>query len=76
VQPKRPLLLGDGNVRFTLLPPLQEHGFQMQVAATVPEALSQIGNRRFYLLVADLNVANLATDSKWQTQCAKPARAA
>jgi DNA-binding NtrC family response regulator len=55
---KRLLLVDDDqNVRLTLLPVLQQSGFEVQLAATVTEALEQIAKRRFDLLVSDLNVS-------------------
>ena len=55
---KRLLLVDDDqNVRLTLLPVLQQSGFEVQLAATVDEALEQIAKRKFELLVSDLNVS-------------------
>jgi two-component system response regulator HydG len=55
---KRLLLVDDDqNVRLTLLPVLQQGGFEVQLAATVDEALEQIAKRKFELLVSDLNVS-------------------
>lgn len=54
---KRLLLVDDDeNVRFALLPLLQEHGFEVQLAATVAEALKALADRKFDVLVSDLNV--------------------
>lgn len=46
----------DENVRLTLLPILQQHGFDVLLAASVNEALHAIANRRFDGLVSDLNI--------------------
>ena len=44
------------SIRLTLPPILQERGFQVQVAATVPEALAAIKARRFDVLLSDINI--------------------
>jgi DNA-binding NtrC family response regulator len=44
------------NIRLTLPPVLEEHGFQVKAAATVTEALAQINASRFDVLISDLNV--------------------
>jgi DNA-binding NtrC family response regulator len=44
------------NIRLTLPPVLEEHGFEVKAAATVTEALAQINASRFDVLVSDLNV--------------------
>ena len=44
------------SIRMTLSAILQRAGFQVTVAATVPEALEQIGKERFDLLLSDLNI--------------------
>jgi DNA-binding NtrC family response regulator len=55
---KRLLLVDDDqNIRLTLLPVLQQNGFEVQLAATVDEALEQIARHKFELLVSDLNVS-------------------
>jgi ActR/RegA family two-component response regulator len=57
-QSRRILLVDDDqNIEFTLVPVLREHGFDVKLAATVTEALRQIRNHRFDILVADLNVS-------------------
>ena len=43
-------------IRITLPPILEERGFSVAVAATVPEALARITSERFDVLIADLNV--------------------
>jgi DNA-binding NtrC family response regulator len=55
---KRLLLVDDDpNIRLTLLPVLQEHGFEVQLTSTVADALEAIANRKFDLLVSDLNIS-------------------
>jgi DNA-binding NtrC family response regulator len=44
------------NIRLTLPPVLEEHGFEVKAAATVTEALAQINASRFDVLISDLNV--------------------
>lgn len=57
-QPKRMLLVDDDkNIRETLLPVLREHGFDVHLAATIPDALRAIDHRRFELLLCDLNIS-------------------
>ena len=46
----------DATIQRTLLPVLQEHGFEVQFASTVAEALEAIRNHKFDLLVCDLNL--------------------
>ena len=57
-RPKRLLLVDDDrNIQFTLSPALQEHGYEVQIAATVVEALDQIAKSGFEVLISDLNVS-------------------
>ena len=57
-QPRRILLVDDDkDIRFTLLPVLQEHGFEVQLAASITEALGAIEKRRFEILLSDLNIS-------------------
>ncbi len=44
------------NIRLTLPPVLEEHGFEVKAAATVAEAIAQIKTSRFDVLISDLNV--------------------
>ena|ERR1700719_3094670 len=44
------------NIRLTLPPVLEQHGFEVKAAATVAEALAQINASRFDVLISDLNV--------------------
>jgi DNA-binding response OmpR family regulator len=48
------------NIRVTLSAVLQEHGFRVQTAATVPEAIDQIQGTRFDVLLCDLNISKAA----------------
>ena len=43
-------------IRVTLSAILEQHGFAVTVAATVPEALRFITQERFDVLIADLNI--------------------
>jgi DNA-binding NtrC family response regulator len=55
---RRLLLVDDENsIRLTLLPALQEHGFEVEFAATVRDAIFAIGSREFDALVCDLNIS-------------------
>jgi len=55
---KRILFVDDEpSIRLTLPPVLQEHGFEVKTAASVPEALSEIQSGRFDILLSDLNIA-------------------
>jgi len=56
--PRRRILFVDDepNIRLTLPPVLEEHGFEVKAAATVAEALAQINASRFDVLISDLNV--------------------
>jgi DNA-binding response OmpR family regulator len=45
-------------IRLTLPAILEGAGFQVVVAATVPEALSIIGSQKFDVLISDLNIGN------------------
>ena len=54
----RLLLVDDENsIRLTLVPVLQDRGFEIQVAITVGEALEAIRTCRFDGLICDLNVS-------------------
>lgn len=54
---KRVLFVDDEpNIRGTLSVILQKHGFRVQTAATVPEAINQIQTNRFDALLCDLNI--------------------
>lgn len=44
------------NIRLTLPPVLEQHGFEVKTAATVAEAVAQINASRFDVLISDLNV--------------------
>src|SRR5438876_3059885 len=44
------------SIRRTRLPILQEHGFQVQIAASVPEALTAIKAHKFDVLLSDINI--------------------
>jgi CheY-like chemotaxis protein len=39
------------------LPLLQKHGFDVRVAATVPEAVAEIENHTFDVLLSDINIS-------------------
>lgn len=44
------------NIRLTLPPVLEQHGFEVKSAASVAEAVEQIKASRFDVLISDLNV--------------------
>jgi DNA-binding NtrC family response regulator len=44
------------SIRATLPVILQKHGFRVQTAATVPEAINQIQKKQFDVLLCDLNI--------------------
>jgi DNA-binding NtrC family response regulator len=44
------------NIRLTLPPVLEQHGFEVKAAGTVAEAVSYIAASRFDVLISDLNV--------------------
>jgi ActR/RegA family two-component response regulator len=46
------------NIRLTLPHILRMHGFDVEVASTVTEALTAIQSRKFDVLVSDLNIGN------------------
>jgi len=48
----------EDNIRLTLPPIIERFGFKVTVAASVPEALSLIGERKFDVLIADLNIGH------------------
>lgn len=56
--PKTRILFADDEpaIRMTLPVILQQHGFEVSVAATVPEALAYINRESFDVLLADLNI--------------------
>jgi DNA-binding response OmpR family regulator len=55
--PLRVLFVDDENViRLTLPPILEEHGYVVDVAEAVPEALSKILSQTYDVLIADLNI--------------------
>jgi len=54
---KRLLFVDDEpNIRLTLPPILERFGFQVRLAASVPEALEAIKTHRFDVLLSDLNI--------------------
>jgi DNA-binding NtrC family response regulator len=44
------------NIRLTLPPVLEQHGFEVKAAGSVAEAVAQIKALRFDVLISDLNV--------------------
>lgn len=46
------------SIRLTLPPVLEQEGFEVRVAASVPEALVEINSYRFDVLIADLNIGS------------------
>jgi DNA-binding NtrC family response regulator len=44
------------NIRLTLPPILEQHGFEVKAAGTVAEALKEISASQFDVLISDLNV--------------------
>ena len=57
--PRKRLLFVDDepSIRLTLAPILQQNGFEVRIAATVPEALGEIRSSRFDVLLSDLNIS-------------------
>jgi ActR/RegA family two-component response regulator len=56
--PRRLLLVDDDeHVRLTLLPVLQESGFEAQLAASVEEAMEAMRTHQFDILISDLNLS-------------------
>src|SRR5438270_10566995 len=54
---RRLLFVGDEeSIRLSLPPLLQTKGFEVRVAANVPEALVEINSRYFDVLITDLNI--------------------
>jgi ActR/RegA family two-component response regulator len=57
-QSRRLLLVDDDkNIEFTLLQMLRERGFEVELTATVSEALRKIESHKFDILVSDLNLS-------------------
>jgi ActR/RegA family two-component response regulator len=55
---KRILFVDDeASIRVTLPPVLEQHGFEMRVAASVPDALFEINSHSFEVLLCDLNIS-------------------
>jgi ActR/RegA family two-component response regulator len=55
---KRILFVDDeANIRLTLPPVLEGHGFEVRVAATVADALFEINSHSFDVLLCDLNIS-------------------
>ena len=48
------------NIRHTLPAVLQQHGFDIRVASSVPEALVEISSQQFDVLISDLNIGHPA----------------
>src|SRR5947209_1004086 len=46
----------EAGIRNTLKPILEQHGFEVTVAATVPEALEHMNHATFDVLLSDLNI--------------------
>lgn len=58
---KRLLFVDDEpSIRVTLSVVLQKHGFRVQTAATVPEAIAEIDKKPFDVLLCDLNISEPA----------------
>jgi ActR/RegA family two-component response regulator len=61
---KRPVRLlfvdDEPNIRLTMPQILKMRGYQVTVAATVPEALAEIGKNNFDVLLSDLNIGHPA----------------
>jgi DNA-binding NtrC family response regulator len=58
LQSRRLLLVDDDeSIGHTLVPVLRDHGFEVRLAATVTEAVREIGSYKFDILVSDLNVS-------------------
>lgn len=61
VRPMRLLFVDDEpNIRLTLPAILEMNGYEVTVAATVPEALSAIHSQKFDVLLSDLNISHPA----------------
>lgn len=55
---KRILFVDDeASIRLTLPPVLAQHGFEVRVAASVPDALFEINSHTFDVLLCDLNIS-------------------
>jgi ActR/RegA family two-component response regulator len=55
---KRILFVDDeASIRVTLPPVLEQHGFEMRVAASVADALFEINSHSFEVLLCDLNIS-------------------
>jgi len=55
---KRILFVDDEpSIRLTLSAILQDHGFEVRSAGSVPEALAQITSQHFDVLLSDLNIS-------------------
>ena len=59
-QPSILLVDDEESVRLTLAPLLEREGFKVTAAATVAEALTQISQSAFDVLIADLNIGHPA----------------
>jgi len=63
----------EASIRMTLPPILAKEGFQVQVAGSVSEALSELKSRQFDVLISDLNIGEegdgfVVTNAMRQTQ--------
>jgi ActR/RegA family two-component response regulator len=57
VQTNRVLFVDDEEtIRQTLPQVLEQHGFSVEVAATVAQAIAKIATQKFHVLIADLNI--------------------
>jgi len=55
---KRILFVDDEpSIRLTLPQVLQEYGFEVKTAGSVADALAEINNSRFDVLLSDLNIS-------------------
>jgi CheY-like chemotaxis protein len=59
----------ESGIRLTLSAILQQNGFDVTVAASVPEALALIGKNRYEVLLSDLNTESREMDSSSSAQC-------
>jgi DNA-binding NtrC family response regulator len=60
-----PFVDDEGSIRLTLPPLLERNGFQVTSAASVPEALNLIAQRKFQVLLTDLNIGH----RRWLCDC-------
>jgi DNA-binding NtrC family response regulator len=64
----------EDSIRLTLPLMLETFGFKVSTAATVTEALRTMTERKFDVLISDMNIEVPGTALRWLMPCVPPSR--